>query len=367
MFFLIYNYINTSNCIINVLRYTSFRIAIAFLTSLLLTIFIFPYFIKKLKTMKINQRIRNNALKKHLKKSKTPTMGGLLILISLSISVLLWADLSHIGIWLLLFLTLSFGFIGFYDDYKKIQYKNSNGISAKKKLLLLSIISIITLTIYSLNFKSSPFSTILIVPFIPIQEFKLILPIWIYLLFALFLIIATSNSVNITDGLDGLAIGPIIISAFIFLFLSYITGNAFTNFKVNNYLYILESKHISELGIFCAAIIGSGIGFLWYNAYPALIFMGDVGSLSLGGALGLLAILTKNELLSGLLHGLFAIEALSVIIQIFCYRILNKRIFKMAPIHHHFELSGCPESRIVMRFWIFSVIFALLALSSLKW
>ena len=261
----------------------------AILTALILTLFVYPYFIKRLQIIKFNQIIRDDGPKKHLKKSGTPTMGGLLILIALSISVLLWADLSHIGIWLLLFTTLSLGSIGFYDDYKKIKNHNTKGISAKKKLLWIGFISSITLTFYALNFKSLPFSTVLTLPFMSIEKFSFTLPIWLYLPFALFLIVATSNAVNLTDGLDGLATGPILISAFTLLVLANDAGITFINFNIVNYLCTSEIEQASELGIFCAAIIGAAMGFLWYNAYPALIFMGDVGSLSLGGALALLS------------------------------------------------------------------------------
>ncbi len=365
MFYLIYQQLDNMG-VINVLRYPSFRVVMAALTALLLTLFVYPWFIKRLQTIKFGQTIRDDGPKKHLKKSGTPTIGGLLILIALSISVLLWADLSHVGIWLLLFITLGFGGVGFYDDYQKIRYRNAKGLSARRKLLWLGLISGIALGVYAINFESLPFSTMLTIPFMSVEKFSFALPIWLYLLFALFLIVGTSNAVNLTDGLDGLAIGPIIISAFAFLVLAYAAGTTFADFNIANYLHIVGVERASELGVFCAAIIGAGVGFLWYNAYPALIFMGDVGSLSLGGALAMLAIFTKNELLSALLHGLFLIEALSVIIQVGSYKLRRKRIFKMAPIHHHFELAGWPEPRIIVRFWIFAAILALLALASLK-
>ncbi|MDA0713613.1 MAG: phospho-N-acetylmuramoyl-pentapeptide-transferase [bacterium] len=351
---------------LNVLRYPSFRMVMAALTALLITLFVFPWFIKRLQIFKFGQAIREDGPKDHYKKQGTPTLGGVLILFAITISTLLWADLTHVGIWLILLVTLGYGLIGFYDDYKKIKFKNPKGLSGRWKLFWQAIIGITALLIYSMNFSSMPFSTELVLPFVSVDKFHPELPTWLYLLFALFLLVGTSNAVNLTDGLDGLAIGPVIICAFVFLILAYAAGTTLADFNIAKYLKIPSVKGSSELSIFCAAIMGAGVGFLWYNVYPALVFMGDVGSLALGGALALLAVFTKNEILSALLLGGFLIEALSVILQVASYKLTGKRIFRMAPIHHHFELMGWPESRIIVRFWIFNALLALLALASLK-
>ncbi len=335
-------------------------------TSLVFTLFLYPWLISRMQHFKIKQEIRNNGPLAHLQKKGTPTMGGILILCAVSLSVLLWADLRNIGIWLLLFITLGYGAIGFYDDYQKIKKQNSIGLSGKWKLTWQVLIGLIALLIYAQDFSSLPFSSQITLPFISVDKFQINIGTPLYLIFALFILVGTSNAVNLTDGLDGLAIGPVIISSFAFLILAYVAGATIADFNIAKYLHIQGVDEAFELSVFCAAIVGAGIGFLWYNAYPALIFMGDVGSLALGGSLGLLAILTKNEILSALLHGIFLIEALSVILQVACFKLTGKRIFKMAPIHHHFELKGWPEPRIIVRFWIISIVLALLALSSIK-
>lgn len=350
----------------NVLRYPSFRIVMAALTALVVTLFVYPWLIRRLQIFKFGQEIRKDGPEAHLKKQGTPTMGGLLILFATTISTLLWADLSHVGIWLLLLVMLGYGGIGFYDDYAKIKYRNAAGLSARWKMIWQLVIGLVALGIYALNFDSMPFSTTMNLPFFSFDRFHPELPVAIYLAFGLFLLVGTSNAVNLTDGLDGLAIGPVIISTFVMLILAYAAGTTLADFNIAKYLRIVPVTGASELSIFCGALIGSGIGFLWYNAYPALIFMGDVGSLALGGVLALLAIFTKNEILSAVLNGLFAIEAVSVMAQVISFKLRGKRIFKMAPIHHHFELLGWPEPRIIVRFWILSVMLALLALASLK-
>ncbi len=351
---------------LNVLRYPSFRIVMAALTALLFTLFLYPWFIRRLQIFKFGQVIRQDGPKDHYKKQGTPTMGGMLILFAITISTLLWADLTHVGIWLLLLITLGYGAVGFYDDYKKIKQRNSKGLSGRWKLFWQACIGLVVLLIYAMDFSSMPFSTEFTLPFISVEKFHPELPALVYLTFALFLLVGTSNAVNLTDGLDGLAIGPVIISAFVFLILAYAAGTTLADFNIAKYLRILSVSGASELSVFCAAIIGAGVGFLWYNVYPALVIMGDVGSLSLGGALAMLAILTKNEVLSALLLGGFLLEALSVILQVASFKLTGKRIFKMAPIHHHFELLGWPEPRIIVRFWIFCSFLALLALVSLK-
>lgn len=335
-------------------------------TALIISLLLFPLFIRKMQVFKFGQEIRKEGPQDHYKKRGTPTMGGLLILFSIVVSTLLWADLTHAGIWMLLLITVGYGGIGFYDDYQKIKHKNSDGLGGRWKLFWQLLIGLGALAIYVANFSSMPFSSDINIPFVAFEKFHPQMPVIYYLVFAVFLLLGTSNSVNLTDGLDGLAIGPVLISCSVFLLLAYAAGTTLADFNIAKYLRIAPVEGAAELSVFCSAVIGAGVGFLWYNAYPALIFMGDVGSLALGGVLGLLAILTKNELLSALLHGAFVIEALSVILQVGSFKLRKKRIFKMSPIHHHFELLGWPEPRIIVRFWIFSALLALLALTSLK-
>lgn len=351
---------------LNVLRYPSFRILMAALTAMVVSLVMFPWLIRRLQVFKFGQEIRKDGPEAHLKKQGTPTMGGILILFAILISTLLWADLSHVGIWLLLLLLLGYGGVGFYDDYAKIKYRNSKGLSARWKLIWQFGIALVVLGIYSLNFESMPFSTTINLPFLSFDRFHPEMPAVLYLFFSLFLVVGTSNAVNLTDGLDGLAIGPVIVSTFVFMILAYAAGTTLADFNIAYYLRIVPVAGASELAIFCGALIGAGIGFLWYNAYPALIFMGDVGSLTLGGLLALLAIFTKNEVLSAVLNGLFLVETISVVLQVASFKLTGKRIFRMAPIHHHFELLSWPEPRIIVRFWILSVMLALLALASLK-
>ncbi len=293
-------------------------------------------------------------------------MGGLLLLIAVVISCLLWGDLEHVGLWLLIYVSVGYGLIGMVDDMAKIRKSNSKGLSARSKLLWQCIIGFSALYIYSLNFSSLPFSSALSIPFVAVDKFVLDLPTWAYLLFSLLIVVATSNGVKLTDGLDGLAIGPVITSAFVFLIMAYLAGTSINDFNIANYLKIMRADGAAELSVFCGAVIGAGVGFLWYNTYPAHIFMGDVGSLALGGALGMLAVLTKNELISALLHGIFFIETVSVMLQVGSFKLRKKRIFKMAPIHHHFELIGWAEPKIIVRFWIISGLLGLLTLLSIK-
>lgn len=351
---------------LNVLRYPSFRIVMATFTAGLITFVFYPFFIKKLKALSFGQEVRDDGPKSHLKKQGTPTMGGLLLLVAVIISCLLWGDLQHVGLWLLIYVSAGYGMIGMVDDLRKIKKSNSKGLSARAKLLWQCLIGLSALYIYSLNFSSLPFSSLVSIPFVAVDKWVLDLPTGLYLIFALFIVVATSNGVNLTDGLDGLAIGPVITSAFVFLILAYLAGTSIADFNIAHYLKIMRADGAAELSVFCGAIIGAGIGFLWYNTYPAHIFMGDVGSLALGGALGMLAILTKNELISALLHGVFFIETVSVLLQVGSFKLRKKRIFKMAPIHHHFELIGWAEPKIIVRFWIISGMLGLLTLLSIK-
>lgn len=356
--------LHTELSLLNVLRYPSFRIIMSALTALVVTLFLYPALIRRLQIFKFGQVIRKDGPEAHLKKQGTPTMGGLLLLIAILVSCLLWADATHGGVWLLLFVTLGYGAVGFYDDYKKIKYKDPAGLSGKWKLFWQLTIGGIALALYAKGYGGVPFSTGINFPFVAADTFNPTLPVWVYLPFALIIVVVgTSNAVNLTDGLDGLAIGPTIVSAFVFLILAYAAGTTLADFNIAAYLRIVPVDGSAELAIFCAAIIGAGIGFLWYNSYPALIFMGDVGSLALGGALGLLAVLTKNEILSGVLHGVFLAEALSVMLQVGYFKLTKgKRIFRMAPIHHHFELAGWPETRVIIRMWIIAGLCTAVAL-----
>jgi phospho-N-acetylmuramoyl-pentapeptide-transferase len=363
----------TEASFLNVLRYPSFRIVMAALTSLILTLFLYPPFIRRLQIFKYGQEVRKDGPEAHLKKQGTPTMGGVLLLAAVFISTVVWADIRNGAVWLLLLVTMGYGCVGFYDDYKKIKYKDPAGLAGRWKLFWQFTIGAVALGIWATGSTSIPFDTSISLPFVSTRVFLPTIPPFVYLPLALtLLVVGTSNAVNLTDGLDGLAIGPTIVASFVFLVLAYAAGSTLGDFNIASYLHIVEVKGAVEICIFCAAVIGGGIGFLWYNAYPALVFMGDVGALALGGALGMLAIFTKNELLSALLHGVFLAETLSVMIQSTYFKYTKKkfgegrRVFRMAPVHHHFEKSGWPEPRVVIRFWIVSVMLALVALASLK-
>jgi phospho-N-acetylmuramoyl-pentapeptide-transferase len=358
---------------LNVLRYPSFRIVMAAFTALVITLVLFPPFIRRLQIFKFGQEVRKDGPEAHLKKQGTPTMGGLLILLAIAASTILWADSKNVAVWLLLWVTLGYGAIGFYDDYKKIKYKDPAGLSGRFKLLWQFLIGGVALGIWYSGNGTIACDTSISLPFVAVTTFLPTIPPIIYMPLALtLLLVGTSNAVNLTDGLDGLAIGPVIVSAFVFLVLAYAAGATIADFNIAAYLRIVHVEGAAELGVFCAAVMGAGIGFLWYNAYPALVFMGDVGALALGGALGMLAIFTKNELLSAPLHGVFLAETISVMMQSTYFKYTKKkygegrRIFRMAPLHHHFEKTGWPEPRVVVRLWIVSVMLALVALASLK-
>jgi phospho-N-acetylmuramoyl-pentapeptide-transferase len=313
-------------------------------------------YIKILADHQLGQTIRTDGPKSHLKKSGTPTMGGLLILLTVAVSTLLWSDLTNPYVWLTLFVMLAFGFIGWVDDFKKIKEGNSKGLSEKAKMLLMTITAAVAIWIM---FYVLELDTQLHIPFV--RSFALDLS-WFYLGFAWLVIVGTSNAVNLTDGLDGLAIGPIVSTALTFAILSYLAGHA----RLSEYLYIPYVKDAGELSIFCTTIVCAGMGFLWFNTYPAQVFMGDVGALALGAGLGMVAVISKNELLLALVGGIFVLEAVSVITQRISYKMTKKRIFRMAPIHHHFELSGWAEPQITVRFWIISFVLAMLGLATLK-
>ena len=343
----------------NLFNYLTLRAVVAVLLALSFSLFFGNFFIDKLKKLQVSQSIREDGPKSHLQKSGTPTMGGVLILISILLSVILCADLSNKYVLIMIYTIISFGLIGFYDDYKKVVLKNSAGLSA---LLKYSCLSFNTLLIVSYIYFSADNTneTILVVPFF--KEFMPDLGLF-YLIFSYFVVVGTSNAVNLTDGLDGLAIVPIVMVATGFALVAYLVGNI--NFS--HYLNIPFIPNAGELIVVCAAIVGAGVGFLWFNTYPALVFMGDVGSLSLGATLGVIAILVRQEFLLVIMGGIFVIEALSVILQVSSFKLrAGKRIFKMAPIHHHFELMGTPEPRVIVRFWIVTLVLVLVGLLTLK-
>ncbi|ABS28060.1 phospho-N-acetylmuramoyl-pentapeptide-transferase [Anaeromyxobacter sp. Fw109-5] len=362
----------------NVLRYPSFRIVAAGLVSLLIGLLLGPLFIERMRVLQYgHSNVREDTPERHKKKAGTPSMGGALILLAVTVSTLLFADLGNRLVWAALLVTLGYGVIGFWDDWLKISKRNSKGLAGKKKLVLQVLV--VLAVYYGLltdwqprTTDGFPFLTIgslvdlhLTLPFVPTHLFSPSLG-WLYLPFMIFVVVATSNAVNLTDGLDGLAIGPTIVSSMTFLALSYVAGATIAGFSLAEYLRIAYIPGAEELGVFCSAIFGAGIAFLWYNTYPASVFMGDVGSLALGGGLGMLAVLTKNEVASAILHGVFLAETVSVILQVWSFRTTGKRIFRMAPIHHHYELKGWAEPKIIVRFWIMSIMLALVALMSLK-
>jgi phospho-N-acetylmuramoyl-pentapeptide-transferase len=339
----------------NVFRYITFRTGAATLTALFIAFMVGPPLIRWLERMRVGQPIREIG-PDHQGKEGTPTMGGLLILLSLLVSVLLWSNLDNRFVWIVIGITSGYGLLGFIDDYRKVKEGHSGGISVRTKLFWQTLMAIgVALAIYT----DPDFDAHLAVPFF--KNFTPYLGIF-YVPFAAFVIVATSNSVNLTDGLDGLAIGPVLISAGTFLILSYAAGHT----VIADYLAIKYVPGSGHLAIFCGALIGGGLGFLWFNASPAQLFMGDVGSLALGGALGTMAVLIRQEFLLPIVGGIFVVEALSVMIQVASFKMTGRRVFLMAPIHHHFEKLGWPEQKIVVRFWIVSAILGLVALSTLK-
>jgi len=340
----------------NIFRYLTFRTIYAMITALVVCFVLGPWVIRKLESLQARQVIRTDGPESHLQKQGTPTMGGVMILAAIIIPTLLWADLSNQYIWIALFITVGYGLIGFVDDYKKVVEKNPKGLSPRQKMfwqvLLAGSVAVFL-------FLKPTFGEQLYFPF-----FKNFHPdLWIFSIpFVTLVIVGASNAVNLTDGLDGLAIGPVTINAATYMLFSYIAGHA----TLSAYLQVPRVPGSGELAVLCGAMVGAGLGFLWYNSYPAEVFMGDVGSLSLGGTLGIIAVLTKQEILLVIVGGVFVVEALSVIFQVGSYKYRGKRIFRMAPIHHHFELKGVAEPKIIVRFWIITIILALVAISTLK-
>jgi phospho-N-acetylmuramoyl-pentapeptide-transferase len=346
---------------LNVTRYITFRTAVASLTALFLVLFLGPWVIERLRRLQIGQYIREEGPQAHKAKAGTPTMGGVLILVGVLVPTLLWADLTNLKIWIVVFATVAFGAIGFADDYLKVVKKRNLGLTARRKLLgQFAVGLLVGLAVYLLaRVEPQEYSTRVVFPF-----FKQVVPDLgvLYVVFAILLLTLSSNAVNLTDGLDGLAIGTTLVAAAAFTGLAYLSGHA----RFADYLDLLYRPGTGELTVFCGAMVGASMGFLWWNCYPAQVFMGDVGSLALGGALGTVAILIKQELLLFVVGGLFMIEAFSVMLQVASFRLTGKRVFRMSPLHHHFELVGWKEPQIIIRFWIVAFVFALFSLMTLK-
>src|SRR6266849_1972580 len=344
----------------NVFRYITFRTAWAALTALIISFILGPWLIERMRQIKLGQFIREEGPKSHQQKAGTPTMGGILINLAILIPTLLWADILNPYIWIILFVTFAYGAIGFIDDYRKLAKKRNLGLTAKEKFgAQFAVALLASLAIAYLPTIHNNYSTTLTFPFL--KNFVLNLG-FLYIPFIMVIIVGASNAVNLTDGLDGLAIGSVMVAAVTYTILTYAAGH----FRIADYLRIAWVPQTGELAVFCGAMVGASLGFLWFNAHPAEIFMGDVGSLALGGAIGCLAVMIKQELLLVLVGGLFVVEALSVIIQVASFKLTGRRVFKMSPLHHHFELSGWRETKVVVRFWIIAIIFALLSLSTLK-
>ncbi len=343
---------------LNVFRYITFRTALAVITAMLITFILGPGIIKRLRRFSVTQHIRDDGPQTHLGKTGTPTMGGVLIIISILITILLWGDLTNAYIWVMVFSIVGFGAIGFIDDYLKIIKKDSKGLRACYKFGAQMLLALMIGMFLYMNPKD-PFSAVLSVPFFKKWLFDLG---WFYIPFSVVVIVGSSNAVNLTDGIDGLAIGLVGIAVLATGILVYISGN----FKFSQYLQVLYLPGTGELTVLCGAMLGASLGFLWYNSYPADVFMGDVGSLSLGGSLGTLAVITKHEIVLAVVGGIFVIETLSVVLQVSSFKLTGKRIFRMAPIHHHFELKGWPEPKVIVRFWIVGIMLALLSLATLK-
>ena len=360
---------------LNVFRYVTFRTIGAMGTSLVIAMVLYPWFIRRLQARQIGQVVREDGPESHFSKAGTPTMGGVLLLVAIVMSVLLWGDLASPYVWLALLPTVVYGGLGFADDYLKIRKRNSRGVTGRQKLAVQFGVAALMFWLMLSGTLGEPLTdTTLYMPFADARTFSFLLPPWLYAVVGSICIVGNSNAVNLTDGLDGLAIGPVIVASAVFMILCYLAGASFgfvsegvvQRFVVSDYLLIPKVEGIQEMAPLLAAVIGAGVGFLWYNTYPAQVFMGDVGALALGGTLGTIAVLSKNELLSIIIGGIFVLEAVSVITQTVSFKLTGKRVFRMAPIHHHFEKKGWPEPRVTVRFWIISIILALVALASLK-
>lgn len=342
----------------NVFRYITFRTALAVITAMFVTLIVTPWFIEKMKRMSCTQYVRDDGPKTHKPKTGTPTMGGVLIILSVALSVLFWGDLSNRYILVMFLALMGYGLIGYLDDYLKTVRRNSKGLMVSYKLGLQAILALLI----GLLFYHDPEDSYAAALSIPFFKKWLIDMGWFYIPFTVLVIVGSSNAVNLTDGIDGLAIGLVGIATLANGALVYISGNSI----FSEYLHVLYLPGTGELTVFCGAMFGASLGFLWYNSYPAEIFMGDVGSLGLGGALGTLAVITKHEVVLAVVGGIFVLETFSVMIQVASYKMTGKRVFKMAPLHHHFEEKGWPEPKVIVRFWIVGIVLALLSLTTLK-
>jgi len=352
------DYLSDYYSVFNVFQYLTFRAILGALTALLISFIVGPFLIQHLSFRQIGQQVRDDGPQSHFSKAGTPTMGGALILVAIAVSTLLWSDLGNRYVWIVLAVTLAFGAIGWIDDYRKIVYGNSRGLSALTKYSWQSVAGVITALLLYLT-AHIPAETQLIVPFFKEVVIELS---WFYVVLAYFVIVGSSNAVNLTDGLDGLAIMPTVMVAGALGIFAYASGNV--NFS--SYLLVPYLPGVGEVAVFCGALVGAGLGFLWFNAYPAQVFMGDVGALALGAALGVLAVVVRQELVLLIMGGVFVVETVSVILQVASFKLTGRRIFRMAPLHHHFELKGWPEPRVIVRFWIITVILVLIGLATLK-
>lgn len=342
----------------NVFQYLTLRGILSIITALLISLLVGPLMIRRLSHYQIGQHIREDGPKSHLSKAGTPTMGGALILIAIAISTLLWADLTNRYVWIVLLTTLGFGAVGWVDDYRKLVLRNSKGLSARAKYSWQSLVGLSAALLLFLT-AQTPAETELIVPFFKHLTFNLG---WLFIPLAYFVIVGSSNAVNLTDGLDGLAIVPTTMVAGALAIFCYAAGNRI----FADYLGIPAVPGVGEVMIFCGALVGAGLGFLWFNAYPAQVFMGDVGALALGAALGTVAVAVRQELVLFVMGGVFVMETVSVILQVASFKLTGRRIFRMAPLHHHFELKGWPEPRVIVRFWIITIVLVLIGLATLK-
>ena len=358
MLLLLTEYLTQFHSGFNVFQYITLRIILGVLTSLFISLLIGPYLIKRLNEYQIGQSVRDDGPESHLSKSGTPTMGGLLILVSIAVSTLCWADLTNRFIAVVLLVTLAFGVIGWVDDYRKVVNQDPKGLPARYKYFWQSVVGL-GAALFLYQSAASPAETQLIIPFIKDVTINLG---WMYVVLSYFVIVGSSNAVNLTDGLDGLAILPTVLVSGALVIFAYTTGHAY----FAEYLGIPYIKGVGEVAIFCASIVGAGLGFLWFNTYPAQVFMGDIGALALGAALGIVAVVVRQELVLFIMGGVFVMETFSVILQVGSYKLTGKRVFHMAPLHHHYELKGWPEPRVIVRFWIVTVILVLIGLASLK-
>lgn len=359
MFLLLAQYLERYSSIFNVFSYITLRSVMAALTALLISFIVGPQMIKKLTDLKIGQTIRSDGPKTHEVKTGTPTMGGALILTSIAITTLLWADLTNRWVWVVLAVTVSFGIIGLIDDYRKVVLQSPYGLSALEKFSYQSVVAVLA-SLYLANATEFGMQTALILPFL--KDVAIPLGLSGFVVLSFLVIVGTSNAVNLTDGLDGLAIMPAVMIASALAIFAYVAGHA----EFSRYLGFPYIPGAGELAIFCAALAGAGLAFLWFNAYPAEVFMGDVGALAIGAALGVVAVVVRQEIVLFIMGGVFVVETLSVVIQVVSFKLTGRRVFRMAPLHHHFELKGWKENQVVVRFWIITMMLVLIGLSTLK-